>query len=56
MIICNNNDLKEVYGGSTISGTVVNGFVDLIKILHDAGKGIGSAIRRIVDKDLCPLK
>ena len=56
MVLCNNNDLREVYGGSTISGTVVNGFVDLIKILYDAGKGIGSAIRRIVDNDLCPLK
>ena len=30
--------------------------VKCVKILYDAGKSTGSAIRRIVDDSLCPLK
>lgn len=44
-----------IKGGSTISGTVINGLVDLITLLYDAGKSAGSSIRRIVDGNLCPL-
>lgn len=51
-----NDELKEICGGTTITGTVLNGFVDLIKILYDAGKSTGSAIRRLMEDNLCPLK
>lgn len=55
MIIKKSAELKEIKGGSTISGTVMNGLVNLISLLHEAGKGAGSSIRRIVDGNLCPL-
>lgn len=56
MIESKNEDLKELCGGTTISGTVINGFVSLIKVLYDAGKSAGSSLRRMFDNNLCPLK
>ena len=56
MIIRKSDELKDIKGGSTtISGTVMNGLVDLINLLYEAGKSAGSSIRRIVDRNLCPL-
>ena len=49
-------ELKELHGGMSITGTIVNGFVSLIELLYDAGKSAGSAIRRLFDGDMCPLK
>lgn len=51
-----NEELKEVYGGATITGSIINGFVDLIKVLYDAGRSTGSSIRRIAEDGLCPLR
>lgn len=43
-------------GGNTISGTFVNAITGVIRILYDAGKAVGSSIRRIQEGELCPLK
>lgn len=48
-------ELETVYGGDTISGTVINAFTNIIKVLMEAGRGVGSAIRRIAAGSLCPL-
>lgn len=52
------NDKLEniVGGGSTITGTILNAFTNIIRILYDAGEGVGSAIRRLSENELCPLK
>ena len=50
-----NKDLDKIIGGS-ISGTVINAFTNIIKVLLDAGKDVGSSIRRIRDNEVCPLK
>lgn len=55
MIECRNEDLKMVVGGS-ISGTVANAFVKIIELLYEAGKGVGSSIRRIRENKICPLE
>ncbi len=53
----NERSLDNVIGGSTtLSGTVLTAITNIIKILLDAGNGVGSAIRRAVDNDICPLK
>lgn len=50
-------DLDTIYGGNvSITGTVINGLVNIIKILKEAGYSLGSGIRRISENDLCPLK
>ena len=50
-------NLDQVIGGTaSISGTVINAFTNVIRLLIDAGKGVGSSIRRIAEGELCPLK
>lgn len=50
--------LDTITGGATsyISGTIINAFVNVIKLLSEAGVGVGSSIRRVANDDLCPLK
>lgn len=50
--------LLEIGGGATntISGTVINAFTGIIKLLLDAGEGVGSSLRRIKDNKICPLE
>lgn len=51
-------NLECVIGGSSsyISGTVINAFVNVIKLLIDAGKSVGSSVRRIAEGNVCPLE
>ena len=52
----NDDMLDNIVGGSsTISGTILNAFTNIIKILYEAGEGVGSAIRRLSENNLCPL-
>ncbi len=52
-----NFELDAILGGaSTISGTVVSALTGIVRVLYDAGHAVGSSIRRIVEKDLCPLE
>ncbi len=48
--------LDKIVGGDTISGTIINAFVNAIETIQDAGHLLGSAIRRIVEGNLCPLE
>ena len=49
--------LDKIKGGSdTITGTVFNAVVNLIKILQDAGYALGSGIRRLSEDKVCPLE
>lgn len=53
----NNETLNRIYGGSTsISGPIINGVVNIVKVLRDAGYALGSGIRRISEDKLCPLE
>ena len=52
-----NDKLENIVGGSsTITGTILSAFTNIIRILYDAGEGVGSAIRRLSENELCPLK
>ena len=53
---CSDEKLEEVIGGASVSGTIINAFTNVIKVLIDAGIGVGSAIRRVHDDKLCPLE
>lgn len=47
---------ENIKGGSTtISSAVINAFVNVIKVLKDAGYSLGSGIRRISENKICPL-
>lgn len=57
MKIINEDSLKDLCGGSSnsISGTIINAFTSIIRLLGDAGRGLGSSLRRIGEGNLCPL-
>ncbi|MCI8548436.1 MAG: hypothetical protein HFJ38_06060 [Bacilli bacterium] len=49
-------NLDSIYGGATsISSSIINALTNIIKILLDAGKGVGESIRRIQEKEMCSL-
>ena len=50
-------ELDFIYGGATsLTGTLLSAFNDVIKTLYDVGHAVGSSIRRVVYGELCPLK
>ena len=49
-------NLEKIEGGSSITGPIINAISNLIGMLRDAGYSLGSGIRRISEKNLCPLK
>ena len=52
-----NDTLDRIKGGTTtITGTILNAIVDILKLIKDAGYSVGSGIRRISENELCPLK
>ncbi len=52
------NKLEEINGGEvmSISGPIINAVVAVIKVLQEAGYGLGSGIRRIAEGNICPLE
>ena len=50
------HELDSIIGGDSISGTVINAFTNVIKLLLDAGRSVGSAIRRVAEGNLRPLE
>lgn len=57
MKLVDKDKLDKISGGSdSISGTVINAVVSLIKLLHDAGYALGSGIRRLSEDEICPLE
>jgi hypothetical protein len=53
--ILKRDELLQIIGGVSISGTLINSFVRGINAILEVGRSLGSAIRRIVDKNICPL-
>ncbi len=53
---CRTEELENIYGGTTVSSGIINAFTNIIKVLMDAGHGVGSALRRIGEGNLCPLE
>lgn len=48
--------LENIYGGTAISSAIINAFTNIIKLLMEAGHDFGSAIRRVSEDKICPLK
>ena len=53
----NSELLMKISGGTTtISGPIINAIVNVINVIKEAGYSIGSGLRRISEKELCPLE
>ncbi len=51
----NKQELLEIYGGLSISGTLINSFVRGINVILELGRSVGTAIRRIGSNNVCSL-
>ncbi len=48
--------LVSLKGGTTnISSGMINSFTNIIKVIFEVGKSLGSSIRRIAEGNLCSL-
>ena len=53
----NNEKLDKIIGGtSSITGSIINAFTNIIKLLITAGEEVGSSLRRITEGKICPLE
>lgn len=50
------DELMLVVGGTSISGTVLNAVVRTLNAALEVGRSLGTAIRRIKTKQICPVK
>ena len=48
-------DPKKIVGGQNITGSILNGIVNLFNAIYNIGRGAGGAIRRISTGNVCPL-
>lgn len=46
-------EMIRINAGATISGTLVNSVWNGVKAFIDVGRYAGSAIRRLIDRNLC---
>jgi len=47
--------LREISGGLSISGAVINSFTTGIKVVLDLGRSFGTAARRVQTGNLCKM-
>ncbi len=55
MYILTKEELLNIEGGLTISGSLINSLARGASVLLDLGRSLGTAIRRLVGNNLCPL-
>ncbi len=48
--------LKDIKGGTNITGSLIDAITSLVGFVYDIGKSIGSSFRRIKSDNLCSLE
>ena len=48
-------ELKNIDGGSSITGSLITAFIEGIKTVRSLGRSLGSSIRRLKEKKLCTI-
>lgn len=48
-------ELENIEGGNSLTGTLINAFTDAVKTLFNIGRSLGSSIRRIKEKHICKV-
>lgn len=46
-------ELKQIYGGASISAAMINNFIKGATFLLELGRSLGSAIKRAQSKNFC---
>ncbi len=56
MRVLNQQKLAEIRGGFSLSASMLNSINNLVELLMEAGKKLGSAVRRMSSNQICPLE
>ena len=48
-------ELKNIDGGTSITGALIGAFEDTLKTFFDFGRSLGSAFRRIKEDKVCEI-
>ncbi len=51
----NKNQLQNIEGGLSLSGTIISAFTSGIKTVLDIGRSLGTALRRVKEDKICAL-
>ncbi len=51
-----NDDLMIIVGGASFTGTLINAFTSAGKFIYSLGQAFGSSLRRISERNVCPIK
>lgn len=54
--VINDSELKAIVGGASISGTLIRAYGSAINVIMNVGRSFGTAIRRVISRNLCLLK
>ena len=55
MVKISRNEMKSVLGGFSFSASYLSSLIRGVNSFMDVGRSLGSAIRRIYAKKVCPL-
>ena len=56
MVELKKDELLAISGGFSISGSLINALVGDGKFIYSTGQALGSALRRIGSRNVCPLR
>lgn len=56
MVELERNELLRIVGGFSITGTLINALVGAGKFIYSTGQALGSSLRRIGSRNVCPLR
>lgn len=48
-------ELREIDGGTSLSGTLINAFTSGMKTILEIGRSFGTSIRRLTSDKLCEV-
>ena len=49
-------ELKSIKGGIDISGAIITAYTKAIDAVMEVGRSLGTALKRIIGRNTCPLK
>lgn len=55
MKLLTTDELLQIEGGVSLSGSLINAVGSIIKIVLEVGRSIGSGLRRLYDDSMCTL-
>jgi bacteriocin-like protein len=55
MIQLNNEELKNISGGFSLTGAMLNSFIRGINIVLTLGRSLGTAVRRLQEGNICNI-